>query len=155
MKKTVLLKSLAVAALIVTASSVFVACDSDYWDPYPPSGWDTNFWDSRLDGYWQLIQINSQPVSNADTNWLFFNGSGRGIYYYYFNGQRYSELTAYWCQPSVSGQTRYQLNLEYQSTSTPTTINYWFEGTDVLWMQWRNQSGIQTYIYRYYGRAPW
>ena len=35
-------------------------------------------------------------------------------------------------------------------------MNYWFSDGDTLWMQWRNSGGVQTYVYKYYGRtAPW
>lgn len=154
--RTVASKFVAAAVFAISLLSLLSlsSCDDGYWDPDPPYGWNNSFYDSRLNGYWQLVQANSQVISGADTNYLFFNGSGRGVYYYYLNGRRFSEYTAYWCQQSGNGNSRYQINLQYQNGEA-STMNYWFEGSDLLWMQWRNQSGVQTYIYRYYPRAPW
>ena len=156
MKKSLITKFSIAVALMALMLPMMTSCDNDdYWDPYPPYGWDNNFYDSRLDGYWQLIRANSYEVSRADTNWLYFNGNGRGVYYYYLNGRPYSELTAYWCQATGGGVSRYQINLQYEGSGQSSTMYYWFEDQDTLWMQWRNQSGIQTYVYRYIGGAPW
>lgn len=155
MKKSTLLKLSVAIGLIALCAPVLTSCDTDDgWYPYPPNGWNNDFYDSRLDGYWQLVRVNSMPITGRDTNWLFFNGSGRGVYYYYLNGRPYSELTAYWCQRS-GGVSRYQINLQYEGSGQSATMSYWFEDNDTLWMQWANQSGVQTYIYSYVGRAPW
>lgn len=126
------------------------------WSPAPPSGWDDTFYDSRLNGYWQLVQINGGAVGPYDTNYLFFGGAGRGRYYYFDRGVKYWEETAYWCQYSNTGQTDYQINLQYENTWQPTTMNYWFTDRGyTLWMQWRNSMGLQTYVYRAIDYAPW
>lgn len=128
----------------------------DGWEPAPPYGWNDTFYDSRLTGYWKLEQINSQLIDGYEVNFLYFNGNGRGRYYYYDNGQRYWENTAYWCQNSVSGTSNYQINLQYETVGSPTTMNYWFtDNNRNLWMQWRNSGGVQTYVYTYYPGQPW
>lgn len=139
----------------LVALTGLVSCDTDYWAPAPPNGWSSDFYDSRLTGYWELVEIDGAYVSGYATNYLFFNGSGRGLYYYYLDTRRYTETTAYWCQRSVNGASRYQINLQYQYSSSPNTMNYWFEGRDYLCMEWRNQTGYHTYVYRYYPYAPW
>ena len=55
--------------------------DDDGWWGGPPTGWDT-FNDTRLSGYWALVQYNSDPVDADDANYLYFNGNGRGLYYF-------------------------------------------------------------------------
>ena len=54
-------------ALLTVATLCIVAltgCDGDdYWYSDPPYGWDTVD-DPRLDGYWMLVQYNSEPVSS-------------------------------------------------------------------------------------------
>lgn len=121
-----------------------------------PYGWDDTFYDSRLNGYWALDQINSSYVDGTEVNYLYFGGNGRGRYYYYDRGQRYWENTAYWCQNSVSGTSNYQINLQYETVGSPTTMNYWFTDSGrTLWMQWSNSGGVQTYVYRYYPSEPW
>lgn len=127
----------------------------DGWYPEPPYGWNDTFYDARLDGYWQLVQINGANIGGYDTNYLYFNGDGRGFYYYYQNRRQYWENTAYWCQDSNNGATDYQINLQYE-TGSPSTMNYWFtDGGRSLWMQWRTGSGLQTYLYRRIPAAPW
>lgn len=157
MKQTSVLRRFSLVALFSIMLAVsFTSCDDDYyWDPAPPVGYG-DFWDSRLTGYWQLVGINGYTVSGTDTNYMFFNGSGRGVYYYYLNGGRYTELTAYWCQRAVVGATRFQMNLLYSGNSSATTVNYWFaDGGRQLYMQWRDQSGVETYLYNMYPGAPW
>lgn len=124
----------------------FTSCDVDNWYPAGPDDSGSSFWDSRLTGYWQLIEI-SPAQGGLDTNYMFFNGSGRGIYYYYLNGRPYKDLFNYWCQDSVNGQSWYQCNIQYQSSSTPSTMNYWFQN-GFLYFQWRNQSGYTTSVYK-------
>lgn len=128
----------------------------DGWTPSPPYGWSDTFFDSRLNGYWKLEQVNSQVVEGYEVNFLYFGGNGRGRYYYYDNGQRYWENTAYWCQNSVSGNSNYQINLQYETSGSPSTMNYWFTDSNrTLWMQWVNKQGVQTYLYSYYPGQPW
>ncbi|MCM1377990.1 MAG: hypothetical protein NC097_01540 [Clostridium sp.] len=150
-----ILAGLVLTILATLSSLCFTSCDDDdyYWNPYPPNGWDNTFYDSRLNGYWELVSTNSIAIGAYDTNWLFFNGSGRGVYYYYLNSERYSENTAYWCQVS-GGPSTYQINLQYENGQA-STMSYWFDGPSVLYMQWRNQSGLQTYVYRRVAYAPW
>lgn len=139
--------------LAVGMSSCYV---DDGWYPSPPNGWNDTFYDSRLNGFWQLRQINSQNVVGYSVNYLYFAGNGRGRYYYYENGLRHWEETAYWCQSSVSGTSNYQINLQYEYSGQPSTMNYWFtNGGRSLWMQWSNSGGVQTYVYDYYPNAPW
>jgi hypothetical protein len=66
------------------------------------------------------------------------------------------ENTAYWCQRSSGGNSYYQVNIQYETSGSPTTMNYWFtDNGDTLWMQWRNSYGLQTYIYYYQDYLPW
>ncbi len=145
---------------VVAAVLLSVGLSSCYvdvgWMPSPPSGWSETFYDSRLTGYWQLMEINGTYVSRYDTNYLYFGGAGRGRYYYYDRGQAYWENTAYWCQESVNSASRYQINLQYETTGSPTTMNYWFEdGGYVLCMQWFTGNRVQTYVYKAINYAPW
>lgn len=126
----------------------------DYWDPEPPYGWDSNYFDPDLTGVWQLYQVNSDYVSGDETNYLYFNGDGRGRYYYYDRGYQEVERLAYWCQRSVSGTSSMQINIKYEYGS-PSTMNYWFTDRHTLWMQWRNSYGVQTYVYREVPGRPW
>ncbi len=129
------------------------ACgDINYWDPQPPVG-DT-FYDSDLTGCWQLYQVNSKFVRGDEVNYMYFNGDGRGTYFYYDRGYQETERLAYWCQRSVSGTSSLQINIQYEYES-PSTMNYWFSDSETLWMQWRNSYGVQTYVYKYFGRIPW
>ncbi len=155
MKNISLRKSLLPFLLSCLALMSLTSCDVEPWNPYPPNNWTNNFYDSRLNGYWVLESINNRPVTIYDTNYLFFNGSGRGVYYYYLNNHRYTQTMAYWCQDSGSGASRYQINIQYAGNGQASTMNYWFSGRSYLYMQWYNQSGLQTYVYRSYPAAPW
>ncbi|MDE6648760.1 MAG: hypothetical protein K2K45_02395 [Muribaculaceae bacterium] len=148
MKKNLLCLPI-VAVLLLTLSS----CDVEYWNPEPPNGWNT-FYDSNLRGCWQLYQVNSDYVRGDEVNYMYFNGDGRGTYFYYDRGYQETERLAYWCQRSVSGTSSLQINIQYEYGS-PSTMNYWFSDADTLWMQWRNSYGVQTYVYKYVSRVPW
>ena len=128
--------------------------DINYWDPEPPGGWDDTFYDNDLVGCWQLYQVNSEYVRGDQVNYMYFNGDGRGTYFYYDHGSQETERLAYWCQRSVSGTSTLQINIQYEYGS-PSTMNYWFSDSDTLWMQWRNSYGVQTYVYKYISRVPW
>ena len=149
--------ALLIAAAMALAGLSLQSCYDDGWYPKPPYGWYDTFYDGRLTGYWQLDEVNSQPVGPANVDYLYFNGDGRGIYYYWDRGVKYWENTAYWCQQSNgAGASAYQINLQYQTSGSPTTMNYWFtNGNRELWMQWRNAYGVQTYIYRPIPGPPW
>lgn len=127
--------------------------DINYWDPEPPYGWNT-FYDQNLTGCWQLYQVNSNYVRGEEVNYMYFNGDGRGTYFYYDRGYQRTENLAYWCQRAVDGASSLQINIQYEYGS-PSTMNYWFSDRETLWMQWRNNYGLQTYVYKYYGRIPW
>ncbi len=148
-----LLMALVFVSLSIGLSSCYVDAS---WNPEPPSY--NTFYDSRLNGYWELVSINNRNVYGDAVNYLYFNGDGRGRYYYFNNGIRYWEYTSYWCQQSASGQSNYQVNLQYESSGSPTTMNYWFSnGRRYLTLQWYNSYGWQTYVYGYYSsyNAPW
>lgn len=143
------------AAMFIALCAGLTSCGDDDWWGGPPDGWDT-FNDTRLEGYWRLVQSNSEDVSLSDTNYLYFNGNGRGEYYYLRNGIQNVENTVYYSQDSNSGTSNYQINIQYQY-SNPVTMNYWFtHGGSTLWMQWRTGNGaVQTYVYDRINRAPW
>lgn len=128
--------------------------DNVWWSD-PGYGWNS-FIDNRLSGYWQLVQYNSDPVSPALANYMYFNGDGYGYYYSLDNGYRNRERMRYWCQESYNGASNYQINLQYEYSS-PLTTSYWFtHGNNTLWMQWQTSGGrVQTYVYDRINRAPW
>ncbi len=152
-------RSLIAVAAIAGGATMLTGCvgDFDYgWNPTPPYGWNNTFYDSALTGCWRLAMVNSQPVAGYQVNYMSFDGRGRGEYFYYDNGRRYVENTAYWCQRSSGGNSYYQVNIQYETSGSPTTMNYWFtDNGDTLWMQWRNSYGLQTYIYYYQDYLPW
>lgn len=144
--------SLLTLGLMLLPALSLTSCGEDDWYPSPPYGWDS-FYDNRLDGYWQLVQANDAPVGQFDTNWLYFNGNGRGMYYYYSKGERYSERIGYYCQDSSYGSSRYQINIQYEY-GNPATMNYWFTGS-TLWMQWFTSNRTITYLYRPVNSVNW
>lgn len=155
--KRFLLKNLALAAVFVISITVFTGCyspDSTWWGD-PGYGWNS-FQDARLRGYWQLVQYNSDPVSYNQANYMYFDGTGYGYYYYHDNGYREREQLRYWCQDSYGGASNYQINIQYQFSS-PLTTSYWFtHGNNTLWLQWQTTGGrVQTYVYDRINRAPW
>ncbi len=155
MKRKRLLNALLGLTLVVGMSVLFTSCDTDdYW--YDGPGWDNGtFYDSDLNGYWMLVQANSVEVTGNERNYLFFNGRGRGTYYFWDNGRRYTEGTYYNCQYSNSGTSDYQINLQY-GNGRPTTMNYWFShGGNTLWLQWRDYGRVTTYVYDRINGAPW
>ena len=143
----------AVALVSLTTLTGCVDTDDDWWGA-PPYGYSYN--DPRLEGYWALVQYNSDPVSVGDANYMYFNGDGYGYYYYLDNGYREREQLRYWSQQSNSGASNYQINIQYQYSS-PLTTSYWFtHGNNTLWMQWQTGGGrVQTYVYDRIDRAPW
>lgn len=143
----------AMITMAVSLSSCYIDTDDDWWGA-PPYGYTFN--DNRLNGYWQLVQYNSDPVGFGDTNYLYFNGNGWGRYYYLENGDRYVEQLRYWCQDAVGGASNYQINIQYEYSS-PVTESYWFtHGNNTLWIQWITDGGrVQTYVYDRIGGAPW
>lgn len=146
---------------LLAASFGLTSCDDDPWyddwggNYYPPNGWNDTFYDSRLNGYWELIQYNSYPVHPDDANWFYFHGNGRGQYFYLQNGDEYTQRMRYWCQYSNTGTSRYQINIQYEDGSAETT-NYWFPDNNTLMMQWMTAGGrTETYVYDRVGYAPW
>lgn len=138
--------------LAVIGSMSMTSCVGD-WGPVPPT---TNQYDSRLNGYWQLVRINGYPIYGYDVNYMFFNGNGWGVYYYYLNNRRYSESLSYWCQNSVNNISYYQVNVKYQNTASLSTMNYSFSnGSNTLYLQWYDGGRLQTYTYTRYPYAPW
>lgn len=152
-----ILRMLCAVVIFGGIATLLSSCDleDDGWWGGPPSGWDSNN-DTRLSGYWALVQYNSDPVYNSDANYLYFNGRGRGYYYYLQNGRRYTEQIVYYSQNSNTGTSSYQINIQYEFSS-PVTMNYWFtHDGNTLWMQWRTGNGsVQTYVYDRTPGAPW
>lgn len=146
---------LVVALVALLAGLTFTSCiDDDGWYPYPPNGWNDTFYDSDLTGSWQLVQVNSRPVGGTDSNYLYFNGDGRGWYYYYDRGRFYRERMAYWCEDFYYGNGDYELNMQYENGQS-STMTYWFTGSNTLWMRWNTSQGMVTYMYRYVDYIPW
>ncbi len=154
MKTAKLIRLSGLFLLCFIALGGFSSCDSDDWDPAPPPGWNS-FYDDRLDGTWELVEANGRPVVGTAVNYVSFYGNGTGRYYYYNNGQQFSEKMAYWCQVANNGVSRYQMNMKYEYTN-PSTVNYWFTNNPPrLWMQWGTGAGIVTYGYRFVEAPGW
>lgn len=158
MKKHSFLFPLMAIFMAICCSTLLTGCvDDDYWPYNPPPGWGSNyFYDSRLEGSWELTQANSAPVGTYDTNYMDFLGGGHGRYYYYSNNRPYSEEMAYFCQKSDSNTTDYQINIQYEDGSA-STMAYWFtDGNNTLWLQWRTNNGhVVTYLYSRVSSIPW
>ncbi|MDE6836173.1 MAG: hypothetical protein K2J03_04355 [Muribaculaceae bacterium] len=134
------------------------SCGPDSWY-YDDSWYDDDYYgdsyDPALSGYWQLVQVDGQSVGGMDRNFLYFNGYGRGRYYFFENGRRYVEDTYYNCQWSNTGVSDFQVNLQY-GNGYPVTMNYWFTNRGrTLWLNWRDNGRPVTYVYDLYGGAPW
>lgn len=149
MKKTLRFPLLTGLFAVICMTLALSSCTSDdYWYDGP------DYTDSRLDGLWQQVQAQGRPVSAFDTQYFDFFGNGRGYYYYYQNGRLVRERINYQCQPSVSGASRYQVNISYENGGT-STINYWFTGGD-LWMSWMTNGGTTvTYVYKPISSLPY
>lgn len=147
MKRTLLRSGLPAVFSLIFLSFLLTSCVSG--DPWydGPSG------DSRLYGVWEQYQADGQAVGPYETQYFDFRDNGRGYYYYYQNGRLIRENIYYSCQPSVSGASRYQINITYQGGGT-STINYWFTNGD-LWMNWMTAGGrVVTYVYRPVSYVP-
>jgi len=152
MKRNLLRKGLLPLMLVAVMATLLTSCvgDSYWYDDY-----DDGFYDRSLDGYWELVQANSMEVKPGEENYIFFNGRGRGLYFFYENGRRYTEDIYYICQDAYGGNADYQVNIQY-GNGRPTTTDYWFtHGGNTLWMQWREGGRIVTYVYDRIPRAPW
>lgn len=154
MKKSLTYRSfsrliLSLSLLLLTAS--LQSCSD--WEPGPPPGYGSQFYDSALTGSWELVAINGQAVASYNTNFLKFYGNGRGTYSYYYNGSPYTESMSYWCEESYNTVSNYQINISYNG-STPSTMNYWFAG-NYLYLQWHTDRGITRYTYLYTNRLPY
>lgn len=153
MKKRIL-KILSFIVVVVAMPMLFTSCETDdYW--YDGPGWSDTFYDSSLNGFWELVQVNSVDVVGTQKNYLYFGGRGSGYYYFWENGNRYTDNTYYVCQYSNSGISDYQINLQY-GYGRPTTMNYWFtHGGNTLWLQWRENGRPTTYVYDRINGRPW
>lgn len=113
------------------------------------------FYDSRLYGYWRLVEINYRPIYAEQANYLFFNGSGSGMYFYYDMGRRYQERMTYKCY----GSSRYndnELSIWYEYDTSPSTMTYYFNNSgNNLVMQFYDRGVPTTYVYTRMNYAPW
>ena len=152
MKKRSFYYGLAALLLTIVCSIGLTSCvveDSDFWPFSPPPGWGSNyFYDNRLEGSWELSQVNSSGVYDSEVNYMEFYGGGRGRYYYYSHGYPESEKMGYFCQRSGSTTTNYQINIQYENGEA-STMAYWFTDNErTLWLQWRLSNGqVMTYLY--------
>lgn len=159
MKKNSILYTLAALLLTIACCTALTSCvesNDDFWPFSPPPSWGSNyFYDSRLDGSWELRQANSTPVSRDEVNYMEFYGNGHGHYYYYYYGEPYSERMGYFCQRSGSTTTNYQINIQYESGDA-STMAYWFTDNDrTLWLQWKLNNGqVMTYLYAKVAYVP-
>lgn len=151
-----LLRALAALFVCIVVSVGLTGCDDDDdWWYSPGPGW-TPLNDERFAGYWELATYNGALVAPGDRNYFYFNGYGSGYYYYLQNGQAYRENTKYFVQYSASGDTRYQINIQYQYDN-PLTCDYYFNDRNSFTLQWydRNIGEYVTYVYDRVSRAPW
>ncbi|MBD5217786.1 MAG: hypothetical protein HDS73_04765 [Bacteroidales bacterium] len=142
------LKKMLVTVMLFLPALLMTSCGDTIWTPGPPPiGWDDTFYDSTLTGRWELISADGMPVDYNSTNWMEFDGYGRGYYTYWNNGRLYSERLGYWCEAPYMGYSSYQINIQYEYSS-PVTMDYWFSG-NVLYFRWQTGSGrIVTYAYQ-------
>lgn len=148
--------ALVALTLTLLCGITLTSCDDDSgWYPVPPNGWTNAFYDSRLTGSWELVQVNDYPVDRGSTNYLTFFGNGRGWYYYYYRGEFCREQMAYWCQDIFGPNGNLELNLQYENGQA-STMDYWFSnGASNLWMKWNTSQGTITYRYRAINDIPW
>ena len=149
-----LVRTIALAAAVLLVTAGLSSCDdgdNGYWSG-PGTG--NSYYDSNLNGTWQLIQINEQNVSPSATNYLQFNSTGSGYYYYYSGGLRETQQIRWVCN---AGYNRDTLTIRY-SDGRQSTMNYYFgAGADYLYLNWTTYTGASmTYCYRYLGNViPW
>ncbi len=138
--------------LVLFVMTLLSSCDdADVY--YPGVGGD--YIDPRLDGYWQLVNVNGSAVGGYESNFLEFYGDGYGRYYYYRNGTPRSQKIAYWCQQSNYGYSDYQVNIRYQDGQA-STMNYWFsDGGRTMYMRWNSAGGVYTYAYARVSGVGW
>lgn len=146
MKRFIYRAGLIAATLIMLFAT---SCTDDYWAPGPPpSGWVDTFYDVDLTGRWQLVSENGAPVTGYDTNYMEFDGYGRGYYTYWDHGELYSENIGYYCETTISSYGDYMIYIEYEY-SRPAEMYYWFNGRNMLYMQWVTTGGrMVTYVYQ-------
>ena len=141
----------AMALMLMTVMLLSSCGDVDVIAPGIGGGYD----DPRLEGYWQLVNVNGRPVGGYESNFLEFYGDGYGKYYYYRNGTPRSERISYWSQLSNYGYSDYQINIRYQSGQA-STMNYWFtDGGRTLCMRWNSADGVYTYAYARVSGIGW
>lgn len=145
----------AVAAILMAAGLTgCISNDNPSWvEPVSKK----SFLDTRLSGYWALEQYKGAEAIGSDTDYMYFIGDGRGLYYWRARGKEHTEQLSYWSQPAVSGDSKSQVNIQY-GYAQPVTANYWFTDSDnILWLQWNTaDSGeAETYVYRRIDGAPW
>lgn len=146
-----------IVVLSLLGSSVLTSCIvvNDPWDG--DGGYVNNiYYDSYLTGVWQLYSVNGSPVGGTQTNWLQFNGNGRGYYFYFNYGNRMVMNMNYEC---MDGYNNYYgsntiLNLYYGNDLNPQSMYYWYEGNSLV-MQWSDRYQTTTYVYRAVPNAPW
>lgn len=145
MKKTI---RLLLSALVVAMSGLFTSCYHEWGGPQPP----LNYYDSRLTGYWQLAYINDYPVSRYEVNYLYFDGYGRGEYFFYDYNRPVVDRLEYWCDDYGSPQ----ITIQYESQYYPSTMYYWFGNRgNELYLEWYNGPYPRTYTYIRYYSYPW
>lgn len=158
MKRRSFISLLLCTAIASGGSLLLSGCTSDdYWPYYPPSGWGGNyFYDSRLNGDWELTSSSIGEVGTRDRNYMEFFGGGHGRYYYFSNGRLESEEMAYFCQEAQGpGSRLYKINIQYEDGSDATMRYSLSNGNTSLMMQWRASGETITYIYSRINTIPW
>ena len=129
----------------------FSSCRDDDYGPSP------YFYDSYLTGYWQLTRIDGVRVPEYQSNYLYFDGYGRGLYYYFDNyGRLYSKTLRYECFDPGYSYSDLQLNILYQGDRYPQSMNYYFSGDGyTLYLWWKEGGRTVTYAYSYLQYFPY
>ena len=160
MKKHSFLSTLLAILFAIGNSFVLTSCLDDDDEPYYPGPGINAFYDTHLDGLWQLTNINDRQVAPSETNFMQFDDNGDGYYYSYRNSFLNSEDMAYYCQEGRTSRDNYILNVSYGShrfdPSNASTMTYWFTDQYMrLWLSWRQNDGNRvTSIYSRINALP-
>lgn len=112
---------------------------------------ETTFFDSRLYGDWELIEVNGRPINRYNADFFYFNGNGGGMYYYYYYGRPYEERMTYYCTTSNGPSNPNQISIFFEATPNLTNIDYYFDNSaNFLYLEWYDYQyrDWTTYTYR-------
>lgn len=146
----ILIRLIAITALMVMSATGLTSCDEGSYPPPPPGG-GGSYYDPYLTGDWELAQIDGITIHPSARNYLCFYGGGGGEYYYLVNGYPYVENISYWCGNDSYGEPTITINY---SDGQLSTMYYWFEGGSLM-LQWITGGRPVTYRYIPVSYVPW